>query len=44
MTPPEVEILRRRKARNRAVFGALLAFVVIVYFVTITKIKTGGAP
>jgi hypothetical protein len=53
MTPPDdandsnaldAERIRRRKGRNIAVFTALLAFVLIVYFVTIVKIKMGYGP
>jgi len=40
----EVERIRRRKGRNIAVFIVLLAFVVIVYGVTIVKIKMGYGP
>ena len=32
---------RRQRGRNRAVFFALLAFVVLVYAITIVKIKLG---
>jgi hypothetical protein len=35
------ERLRRRQGRNWAVFLALLGFVMLVYIVTITKIKMG---
>ncbi len=35
---------RRRKARNWAVFLALLAFVALIYAVTIVKIKLGYGP
>ncbi len=33
------EARRRQKARNWAIFGLLMAFVVIVFLVTIVKIK-----
>ncbi|HEU0118370.1 MAG TPA: hypothetical protein VFR09_07020 [Alphaproteobacteria bacterium] len=42
--PVAAERNRRRRGRNLAVFFALLAFVVIVYGVTITKIKMGYGP
>ena len=35
------EALRRQKLRNRAIFGALLAFAVLIFIVTIVKIKGG---
>jgi hypothetical protein len=35
---------RRRNIRNIAVFAALLGFVVLVYAITIVKIKLGYAP
>jgi hypothetical protein len=35
---------RRRHGRNLAVFFALLAFVVLIYAVTITKIRMGYGP
>ena len=35
---------RRQRGRNLAVFGALLVFVVLVYAVTIIKIKLGYGP
>lgn len=37
----DAEIKRRRRGRNLAVAGLLLAFVAIVYFVTIARIQTG---
>jgi hypothetical protein len=42
-TPTELneEALRRQKLRNRAIFGALLAFAVLIFIVTIVKIKGG---
>ena len=51
MTPPSekdvslgAERMRRKRGRNYAVFLILLAFVVLVYAVTITKIKLGYGP
>jgi hypothetical protein len=43
-TPIELnpEALRRRKSRNRAIFAVLFAFVVIVYVVSILKMKGIG--
>jgi len=38
------ERVRRRKRRNWAVFAALVFFVVLVYAVTIVKIKLGYGP
>ncbi len=35
---------KRRTMRNWAVFGALAAFVVLVYAITIVKIKAGYGP
>jgi hypothetical protein len=42
-TPIELnpEALRRQKLRNRAIFGTLLAFAVLIFIVTIVKIKGG---
>jgi hypothetical protein len=40
----EAERIKRRKGRNIAVFGALLCFVILVYGVTIVKIKLGYGP
>jgi len=37
----EKERLRRRNSRNRAVFLALLAFVLLIYAITMVKIKLG---
>jgi hypothetical protein len=42
--PIEAERLRRRRGRNWAVFLSLLGFVVLVYGVTIVKIKMGYGP
>jgi hypothetical protein len=42
--PIEAERIRRRKGRNIAVFAALLCFVVLVYGVTIVKIRLGYGP
>jgi hypothetical protein len=41
---PSKERLRRQRARNLAVFLALAAFVVLLYAVTIVKIKLGYPP
>ena len=38
---PNPEALRRQKLRNRAIFGTLLAFAVLIFIVTIVKIKGG---
>jgi hypothetical protein len=38
------EQARRRKRRNWAVFIALMFFVVLVYAVTVVKIKLGYGP
>ena len=35
------EALRRQKLRNRAIFGTLLAFAVLIFIITIVKIKGG---
>jgi hypothetical protein len=35
------EMQRRRRARNRALFGALLAMVVLFYFLTIVRLGGG---
>jgi hypothetical protein len=43
-TPPGTERKRRQRARNRAVFFALLGFAVLVYAITIVKIKLGYRP
>ena len=37
--PVNEERLRRQRGRNRAIFFILLGFVVLVYAVTIVKIK-----
>jgi hypothetical protein len=39
--PVSAERKRRQTARNLALFLSLLAFVVLVYLITITKIKLG---
>jgi len=44
MSDPAKERVRRRRGRNLAVFLSLLAFVVLVYAVTIIKIKLGHGP
>ncbi|MEJ0023757.1 MAG: hypothetical protein WDN76_10255 [Alphaproteobacteria bacterium] len=33
---------KARKRRNAVIAGALLAFVVLVFFITIAKMKAGG--
>ena len=33
------EALRRQRLRNWAIFGTLLAFVVLIFIITIVKIK-----
>jgi hypothetical protein len=42
--PGSPESERRRKRRNWAVFLALMGFVVLVYAITIVKIKLGYGP
>jgi hypothetical protein len=42
--PVTAERQRRKRGRNLAVFLVLLGFVVLVYAVTITKIKLGYGP
>jgi hypothetical protein len=48
MSEPEdrlsIERKRRQSARNAALFFALLAFVVLVYAITIIKMKLGYGP
>ncbi len=39
--PVSTERRRRQRTRNLALFFVLLAFVVLVYGITITKIKLG---
>ena len=41
---PTVEKKRRQRGRNLTVFGVLLAFVLLVYGITIVKIKAGYGP
>lgn len=41
---PDAERRRRQKSRNWAMFALLAGFVVIVYAVTIVKIKMGYGP
>ena len=43
-TPIELnpEAQKRRRARNWAIFALLMAFVVIVYIVSIVKMSGGG--
>ena len=40
--PHEHEILRRRFRRNLALGGVLLLFVVLVFFMTMAKIRQGS--
>ncbi|MGH6893429.1 MAG: hypothetical protein ACREEP_14355 [Dongiaceae bacterium] len=40
-SPANEERLRRQRARNWAIFAALLSFVAIVFIVTIVKLKGG---
>ena len=40
-TPPNGERSRRQRARNWAILLALAAFVIIVYVVTIVRMKGG---
>jgi len=42
--PLSDERRRRRRGRNLALFFALLAFVVLVYAITIVKIGAGYGP
>jgi hypothetical protein len=39
---PGAEAQRRLRGRNRALAGALVAFIVILFVVTIVKLKGGG--
>jgi fatty acid desaturase len=39
--PVERERQRRQRARNWAIFAALIVFVAIVYVVTLVKLKGG---
>jgi hypothetical protein len=41
---PGEEKRKRQRARNLTIFFALLAFVVLIYGVTIVKIKAGYGP
>jgi hypothetical protein len=41
---PAEEKRRRQRARNLTVFFALLAFVALIYGVTIVKIRMGYGP
>ncbi len=43
-SPVSTERKRRQRGRNLAVFLALLAFVVLIYAITITKIRLGYGP
>jgi hypothetical protein len=36
------EALRRQKQRNWAIFGALMAFVIVVFIISIIKMKGGN--
>jgi hypothetical protein len=36
------EALRRQKARNWAIFGSLMAFVILVFVISIVKMKGGN--
>lgn len=38
----EHEVHHRRKGRNFGILGVLLAFILIVFGVTVAKIQTGG--
>lgn len=38
---PKSELHQRKKARNYAVFAAIAAFVLVVFFVTIIRMKMG---
>ncbi|WP_347882292.1 hypothetical protein [Jannaschia ovalis] len=38
----EHEVHQRRKGRNFGILGVLLAFILIVFGVTVAKIQTGG--
>ena len=38
----EHEIHARRRGRNFGLLGVLLAFIVIVFGVTVVKVRTGG--
>jgi hypothetical protein len=40
----EAERIKRRRGRNIAVFTALFCFVILVYGITIVKIKLGYGP
>jgi hypothetical protein len=40
-TPPSDDRRRRQRARNWAIFLALAAFVIVVYVVTIVRMKGG---
>lgn len=44
--PPTSDDLQKkqRMMRNRAIFGILLVVVILIYAVTIVKIKVTGAP
>lgn len=38
---PKSELHQRKKARNYAVMGALVVFMLTVFFVTIIRMKVG---
>jgi hypothetical protein len=40
--PQPAELEKARKRRNLVIAWALVAFIVLVFFVTIAKIKAGG--
>ena len=42
MIARESEMHRRRRGRNFAVLAALLGFLVVVFAVTVVKVRTGG--
>jgi uncharacterized membrane protein len=44
MGPLEAERRRRQRSRNLAIFAVLLGIVVLVYAVTIVRIKMGWRP
>jgi hypothetical protein len=41
-TPQSAELEKARKRRNLVIAWSLVAFIVLVFFVTIAKIKAGG--
>lgn len=38
---PDAEFLRRRRARNWAILAALIALVVLFYFVSVARLLRG---